>query len=132
VTTSDEAVRVELGAIEDEWALAIVSNDADEIARFIGDDWALVSDSGVMPAERFLAVIRSGDLTHSAMAAVGGRRIRIFGSTAVVTARMISTAHYRDQRIDTDEWTTDVFVRSGNRWLCELTHLTAASAPTAT
>jgi ketosteroid isomerase-like protein len=132
VTTSDEAVRAELGAIEDEWALAIVSNDADEIARFIGDDWALVSDSGVMSAERFLAVIRSGDLTHSAMASVGGRRIRIYGPTAVVTARVISTARYRDQRIDADEWTTDVFVKTGNGWLCELTHLTSSSAPTAT
>ena len=126
---ADSAVRAELIAIEDEWARAIVSNDAERIAGFMADDWVIVSDSGVTSLERFLAVLRSGELTHSAMVRVGVSRVRGYGDTAVVTARVTSTAHYRGQRLDADEWTTDVFVRRDGRWRCALTHLTAVARP---
>lgn len=121
-----DAVRAELVAVEEDWARAIVSNDAERIAAFTADDWVVVSDSGVTAAERFLAVLRSGELTHSAMVAAGVSRVRVYGDTAVVTVRVTSTAHYQGQRLDADEWTTDVFVRRAGRWLCVLTHITAA------
>jgi ketosteroid isomerase-like protein len=104
-----------------------VSNDAGRIAEFMADDWVIVSDSGVTSAERFLAVIRSGELTHSDMVSAGGSRVRVYGDTAVVTARVTSTACYQGQWLDADEWTTDVFVRRDGRWLCTLTHITAAT-----
>jgi ketosteroid isomerase-like protein len=123
----DDAVRAELVAVEKDWARAIVSNDAARIAGFMADDWVVVSDAGITAAERFLAVLRSGALTHSAMVAAGVSRVRVYGDTAVVTVRVTSTAHYQGQRLDADEWTTDVFVRRAGRWLCVLTHLTAAA-----
>jgi ketosteroid isomerase-like protein len=122
-----DAVRAELVAIEDDWARAIVSGDAGRIAGFLAAGWVLVSDSGLTSAEHFLAVIRSGELTHSEMIPAGASRVRVYGDTAVVTARVTSTAHYLGQRLDADEWTTDVFVRRDGRWLCTLTHITAAT-----
>ena len=68
-----------------------------------------------------------GKLAHSQMIAAGESRVRVYGDTAVVTARVTSTAHYLGQRLDADEWTTDVFVRRDGRWLCALTHITAAA-----
>ena len=121
------AVRAELVAVEEDWARAVVSNDAGRIAGFMADDWVVVSDSGITAAERFLAVLRSGQLTHSVMVAAGVSRVRVYGDTAVVTVRMTSTAHYQGQRLEADEWTTDVFVRQAGRWRCVLTHLTAAA-----
>jgi hypothetical protein len=44
-----------------------------------------------------------------------------------VTGRVTNTAHHRGQRFDADEWTTDVFVRRDGRWLCVLSHITAAA-----
>jgi ketosteroid isomerase-like protein len=126
---TDDAVRSQLIAVEDAWSRALVANDADQISAYIGDEWVLVSDAGVMAAERFLGVISSGELTHSAMAAVGERRVRIYGDTAVITARMISTATFRGNRADADEWTTDVFVRRDGRWLCTLTQITPTAGP---
>jgi ketosteroid isomerase-like protein len=123
----DDDVRAELVAVEGEWAQAVISNDAGRIAGFMAADWVLVSDSGVLSAERFLAVIRSGELAHSQMIAAGESRVRVYGDTAVVTARVTSTAHYLGQRLDADEWATDVFVRRDGRWLCALTHITAAA-----
>jgi ketosteroid isomerase-like protein len=123
----DGSADAELVTIADDWARAIVSNDADRIAAFIADDWVIVSDSGVTSAERFLALVRSGELTHSAMAATGLSRVRIYGDSALVTSRTTSTAHYGGRRSDAGEWTTDVFVKRAGRWLCALTQLTAAA-----
>jgi uncharacterized protein (TIGR02246 family) len=124
---SDDAVSAEIIAVERDWARAIVSNDAERIAGFMADDWVIVSDSGVTSRERFLGVLQSGKLTHSAMTPTGMGRVRVYGDAAVVTARVTSTAHYGGRLLDADEWTTDVFVRRDGRWLCALTHITAAA-----
>jgi ketosteroid isomerase-like protein len=121
---SDDA---ELVAVEDEWALAIVSNDAARIAGFMADDWVMVSESGLTTKEQFLSVVESGALTHSAMDRVGGARVRAYGDTVLLTARMTNTAHYEGRRFDADEWVTDVFVRRGGRWLCVLSQITAVA-----
>ncbi|MET9829324.1 nuclear transport factor 2 family protein [Streptomyces sp. NPDC006385] len=124
---SDDAGTAGLAATAHDWAAAMVSNDAARIAEFMADDWVIVSESGISTRERFLAFVESGDLTHSAFQLVGEPRIRVHGDAAVVTARVTNTAHYRGERFDADEWTTDVFVRRDDRWLCVLSHITAAA-----
>lgn len=125
---NEDDSRTELIAIADEWARAIVSNDAELIAGFTTADWVIVSESGISPREAFLSLVVSGELTHSAMDRIGVPRIRIYGETAVVTAHVTNTAHYGGDRFDADEWTTDVFVRVDGAWRCVLTHLAAADA----
>lgn len=126
-TAGGSDVHAELAAVSDEWALAIVANDAERIGSFMADDWVIVSESGVSPKQQFLAVVASGDLTHSAMDRVGEAAIRIYGTTAVVTARVTNTAHYKGRHFDADEWTTDIFVLSDGQWKCVLTQITAAA-----
>lgn len=124
VETSDNAALV---AEELAWAEAIVSNDAGRIASFMADDWVMVSDTGVSTREAFLSLVRSGRLRHTAMDMVGDPRIRVYGGTAILTSRITNTAHVGGQTFEADEWTTDVFVRVGDRWLCVLSHITAAA-----
>jgi hypothetical protein len=63
-----DKVRNELEILDQEWAAAIVKNDADAIGRFMSDDWVIVGPQGnVIEKLRFLDVIKSGDLTHEAM-----------------------------------------------------------------
>jgi ketosteroid isomerase-like protein len=106
------------------WAQAIVSDDPARIASFMAEEWVIVSASGIDPKERFLSLVESGTLTHSAMDLRTEPRVRVYGDTAVVTARVTNTAHYQGERHDADEWTTDVFVRRQGRWLCVLSHIT--------
>ncbi|MCJ0872590.1 nuclear transport factor 2 family protein [Streptomyces sp. AP-93] len=127
----DNAVHAELTAVAEAWAAAIVSNDAARIASFMTDDWAIVSESGIASKDDFLAFVASGQLTHSAMDLVSTPRVRVHGDTAVFTVRMTNTAHYGDQRFHADEWTSDVFVKRGDRWLCLLSHITAAAPESA-
>lgn len=98
----------ELVATENAWARAIVSNDADRIAGFVTADWAIVSESGTTSGGDFLSLIRSGDLSHSAMTPLGDWRVRVYEGAATVTARMASTATYRGRSFDANEWTTDL------------------------
>ena len=107
-----------------------MSNEVARIAEFVTDDWVIVSASGMSPGARLLGLIATGNLVHTRMTTVGDTRVRILGDTAVVTARIRNTALYRGTRFDADEWTTDVYVRRGGRWLCTLTHYTAATEPT--
>ncbi|MDV6266633.1 nuclear transport factor 2 family protein [Rhodococcus globerulus] len=126
--TGDE-VQADILAIHEQWSTAIVSNDAERIGRFMADDWVIVSDSGITSKEQFLSIIQSGELTHSTFDRVNDARVRTYGDTAVLTARLTNTAHYRGRQFDADEWTTDVFVRRNGRWLCVLSHITAAATP---
>jgi uncharacterized protein (TIGR02246 family) len=129
--TSSTEVESVLVAIVDEWATAIVSNDAGRIAGFMADDWVIVSESGVSTKEQFLSFVISGALTHSAMDRVSDARVRVHGDTAVLTARMTNTAHYDGRRFDADEWVTDVFVYQEGRWLCVLSQITGVGQPAA-
>ncbi|WP_340560058.1 nuclear transport factor 2 family protein [Streptomyces sp. GSL17-111] len=119
-----ENAEAEVRAVSAAWAAAVVANDAEAIRRFTAEEWVMVSGTGVAPGERFLALVASGALTHSAMELVGEPRVRVHGDTALVTGRVTNTAHYAGERHDADEWTTDVFVRRDGRWRCVLTHLT--------
>ena len=118
----------ELLAIAADWAEAMVSNDAARIGGFMADDWVIVSERGVSSKEHFLSFVESGALTHSAFDSVDDPRVKIYGDTAVITARVTNTAFFNGQRFDADEWTSDVFRRIDGKWLCVLSHITSANA----
>ncbi|KUL20811.1 nuclear transport factor 2 family protein [Streptomyces regalis] len=126
---SDDAPhdRQALATVAHDWAAAMVSNDPARIADFMAEDWVIVSESGISTREQFLSFVESGELTHSSFRLVDEPRIRMHGDSAVVTARITNTAHYKGERFDADEWTTDVFVRRDEGWRCVLSHITAAA-----
>lgn len=108
------------------WAEAIVSNDATAIGRFMIDDWVIVGPDGTTSKADFLALVASGDLTHDMMRTASEPRVEIYDVTAVYTARVINSGHFRGQPFSADEWTSDVFVRHGTGWKCVLSHVTPA------
>jgi uncharacterized protein (TIGR02246 family) len=123
----DEEIKAELLRLGSEWAEAMVAKDAERIGSFMADDWVIVSERGVSDKEHFLQFVRSGALTHSAFDLVGDARVRVYGDTAVLTGRVVNTAHFGGQQFDQDEWSTDVFVKRDGRWLCVLSHITSVN-----
>jgi ketosteroid isomerase-like protein len=123
--SDDEKVRQEILNLAEEWATALVSNDAEAIGSFMSDDWVIVGNNGFTGKQDFLPFIESGDLTHEAMALQGEARIQIYGDTAVLTGRVTNNGHFKGEPFSADEWTTDVFVRREERWLCVLSHITS-------
>lgn len=75
----------ELERLSAAWDLAMISNDAGAIGRFMADDWVIVSASGVTARDDFLAVVAPGDLTHETFRGEI-TSVRQYGDAAVVTA----------------------------------------------
>ena len=119
-------LEMELLKLGEDWAAAMVANDADRIGSFMADEWVMVSERGISTKERFLEFVRSGQLTHSRFEMIGDAQIKIYGDTAVVTGRIVNTAHFGGQQFDADEWTSDVFVKREGQWLCVHSHITPA------
>lgn len=82
----------------------MIANDADAIGSFMADEWVIVSE-------------RSFEM-------VGEPRIKMYGNTAVLTGRVVNTAHFAGQTFEANEWTSDVFVKRDGKWLCVLSHIT--------
>ena len=87
----------ELERLSAAWDLAMISNDAGAIGRFMADDWVIVSASGVTARDDFLAVVASGDLTHETFRGEI-TSVRQYGDAAVVTGRVRNNGHYRASR----------------------------------
>lgn len=121
----DSAAQRELLEVAEEWARAIVSNDAESIGQFMSEDWTIVSQTGATDKRTFLSWIESGDVTHEAMAMVERARVQVYGDMAVLVARVTNNGHYRGQPFSADEWTTDVFLKREGRWVCVLSHITS-------
>lgn len=116
--------REEFQALLDQWAAAIVANDADAIDKFMEPDWVIVGPEGG-PGERemFLSLVRSGDLTHSEMA-FEILQTRMWGDVALVLAHGTNRGAWQGQPFTSDEWVTEVFVRRGDGWRCSMSALT--------
>ena len=113
----------ELSEVAQAWDRAMVTNDADAIGAYMADDWLIVgSDGRIGSKASFLALVRSGDLTHDVMES-HDLEARVYGDAAVVLARGVSGGRYRGQPFHELERVSCVFVRQGARWRCVLTHL---------
>lgn len=121
----EDPLMEELLQLGSEWADAMVANDADRIGSYMADEWVIVSERGISTKEAFLSYVRSGALTHSKFESVGDARVRQYGETAVLTVRVVNTAHFGGQTFEADEWTSDLFVKRDGRWLCVLSHITS-------
>ena len=120
----------EIRRIETAWVQALVHNDAPAVERYLHDDWIIVDpDGGVMTKGDFLALIRSGDVVNDTMSLVGEPRVRVYGATAIFTARAVSSGRFKGKGYSADERSTDVFVKSGGEWKCVLSQIARVSGP---
>ena len=113
----------ELVRLAQAWDRAMIENDAEAIGSFMADDWVIVGpDGNIGNKATFLALVKSGDLTHDVMTSEDFR-IRVYGDAAVVTTRGVSGGKYRENRFREVERATSVFVKQAGEWKCVLTHL---------
>ena len=111
-------------ALEDGFNAAMISNDVEQIGRFVADEWVLVTpEAGPVPRRRLLDAIRTGRLTHTTMT----KEIThagVAGDMAWATGRGRNTGTFEGAPIAAEENVTDVYHRVGGTWRCVLTHLT--------
>jgi ketosteroid isomerase-like protein len=121
---NEEELKRKFQAIEDNFNLAIISNNIDKIKECITEDWVLVdSQGGIIPQERFFYVIQEGLLSHSSMTKEI-LRVKVYGDVALVIGRGKNTGTWQGKPLEADEWVTDIYKKEKGKWLCVLTHLT--------
>ena len=107
------------------WDKAMTGNNAAEIAGFMHDDWTITGSDGITSKAAFLQSVTSGDLVHNRMD-TDEVVIKIFGDTGLVIAKGTSEGTYKLQPFSFYEWSTSVFIKLEEKWLCISTMLTPA------
>lgn len=121
---TEEQLKTMFQEIEDNFNLAVVSNNVDEVKKCITADWVLVdSQGGILPQEAFFSVLQQGFLSHSSMTKEV-LRVKVYEDIALVTGRGQSTGSWNGRPLNADEWITDIYKKEKEKWLCVLTHLT--------
>ncbi len=109
------------------WDEAMLTNDADQIGKFMSDDWVIIGSDGITSKTAFLEWIISGTVTHNRMDA-DELHVRIYGNTGIIISKGTSAGTYNVESFSLYEWSTNVFLKTDGKWLCLITMLTPANA----
>src|SRR5688572_7234179 len=121
-----ESEEQELLDFSKRWDEAMVSNDPDEIAKFMSEDWKIIGSDGITSKSSFLQFISSGILTHNRMDS-DEANINIYGDTGILVSRGTSAGTYDGNNFSLYEWSTSIFIKKEGTWRCVLTMLTTAN-----
>ena len=106
--------------LNDEWVKAIMRADADELNRIMADDFYFTYPLEGDDKAQFIADITSGDLKIKYI----GREqlnVRVFGNTAVLTARDSATWLYHGRELAGQYKILSVFTERDGQWqLCAI------------
>jgi len=101
-----------------EYQAAVKRNDADAMARILADDMVLVTGRGALYTRADLIEgARKASVTWEQQDEVPGtQKVRVWGDTAVVTAKLWLKGSDGQGTFDYQLWFSDTYVRIGGRW----------------
>ena len=113
-----EADRRIVAALDTEFQAAVKRNDADTMARILHEDFVLVTGSGkVVTREDLLQEARRLEIRYERQDEdAGTQSVRVWGDTAVVTARLWIKGVRGGVPFDSRLWFSDTYVRTPRGW----------------
>jgi ketosteroid isomerase-like protein len=122
----DKQIAETLRQVGRNWDSAIADNNVPEIGKFMAEDWVIVgTEGGITSKNDFLKFIKSGDLVHSKME-FEDIRVVVYENTGIVTSKGTSNGTYKGDPFRYYEWSTNIYIKNDEGWLCVLTMLTPA------
>lgn len=104
-------LRHEIFHLEDAWRDAVLSSNTSAMASLLGDDYIAITSFGTLETkEETLAGFRSGKVRFTTLL-VSDRKVRFYGSTALVTSRAEVQATTPDGPVQGNFRYTHVYVR---------------------
>jgi uncharacterized protein (TIGR02246 family) len=106
--------------LNDEWVKAMVRSDAETLNRIMADDFFFTYPLEGDDKAQFISDVTSGDLKiqHISREQVN---VRVFGNTAVLTARDSATWLYHGRELDGHYKIISVFTERDGQWqLCAI------------
>jgi uncharacterized protein (TIGR02246 family) len=115
VSASATDDRKMVAALDTEYQAAVKTNDAATMARILADDFVLVTGSGkTYTKSDMLEEARRGDIYQQNDEEV--QTVRVWGDTAVVTARLWEKFTSNGKSFDHKFWFSDTYVRTPAGW----------------
>lgn len=114
-TASGGDDRETVAALDKEYQAAVKRNDATTMARILADDFVLVTGSGkTYTKEDMLEDARRGDIYEQNDEDT--QTVRVWGDTAVVTAKLWEKFRSNGKLYDHKFWFSDTYVRTPRGW----------------
>lgn len=108
----------DVAALDTAYQAAVKVNDAARMSAILHDQFVMVLGNGkVVSRESVLQEARSGDYVYDIQDEDPGTQcVRVWGDTAVVTARLHLKGRHREKPFDRTVWFSDTYVRTGTGW----------------
>jgi ketosteroid isomerase-like protein len=104
--------RHEIDQMEDAWRVAMLKGNSAALESLLADDYTAITAKGaIQTKEQALANLKSGALQITALS-ISDRKVRIYGTTAVVTSLADLTGSRDDQEVSGKYRYTRVYVRN--------------------
>lgn len=115
-TAADDAKAV--AALDTEYQAAVERNDAETMARILADDMVLVVGKGTVYTKAdLLKSARDKDAVYERQVEIeNSQKVRVWGDTAVVTAKLWLKGRHGQEPFDRKLWFSDTYVRTKDGW----------------
>lgn len=113
-----EEDRATVAALDTKYQEAVKRNDAKTMAQILHEDFILVLGNGRTATRAdLLNEARSGKIQYEAQDEdAGTQTVRMFGDTAIVTARLWLKYTYEGKAFERRLWFSDTYVRTPKGW----------------
>ena len=102
----------EIDQVEEAWRTAILKSNSTELATLLADDYTGITAKGaIQTKDQAIANLRSGALQLTTLN-ISDRKVRVYGSRAVVTSLAELTGGKNDQEVTGRYRYTRVYVRN--------------------
>jgi len=114
-TKSDAEI---VAALDTEYQAAVAKNDADTMDRILADDFVLVLGNGtVLTKPDLINEARAGKIHYEQQIEIdNSQKVRVWGNTAVVTAKLWLKGTREEKTFDRKLWFSDTYVRTEKGW----------------
>ena len=107
-----------VAALDTEYQAAVERNDAATMDRILADDFVLVLGNGTVHTKaELLEEARSASITWEQQKEIdASQKVRVWGDTAVVTAKLWVKGTQGAKAFDRKLWFSDTYVRTKSGW----------------
>jgi ketosteroid isomerase-like protein len=105
-----------VSALDKDYQKAVEQNDAPTMARILADDFVLVVGNGKAYTKTDLVDDAKSGKTHYVHQEDSDQTVRVWGDTAVVTAKLWAKGIEDGKAVDYTVWFSDTYVRTPKGW----------------
>ncbi len=105
-----------LAKLDADYQKAVERNDTRTMARILADDFILVEGDGTIATKSDLLRDAASGKTRYEHQVDSERTVRVWGDTAVVTAKLWAKGLEDGRQIDYNLWFSDTYIRTSTGW----------------